>query len=68
MWVEWAMMGLDCCQSKEVVSKAYGGFVGHGCGMLRMDKILVGTEETVVVTVGRLMDRSPGDCMESREY
>ncbi len=33
-----------------------------------MGKILVGAEETVIVAVGRWVDRSPGDCLEGGDY
>ncbi len=35
--------------------------------MLRMEKILVGTEDTVIIAVGKWVDRSSGDCVEGRE-
>ncbi len=46
---------------------AFGQGAGNGSGMLRMDKILVGAEEAVVVAASRWVGRRLGDCVEGRD-
>ncbi len=60
-------VGKALVPNKECMLEVSEIVVGNRWGMLRMDKIFVGAEETVVIAVRGQVVRSPSDSMEGRE-